>query len=181
MALESENIEIRLWRVGDEEVLPRLANNRRIWRNLTNGFPHPYERSDAIDWIERANLQPENAQHFAIVVDDAVVGGVGFTRLQDLHTRTAEIGYWVGEPFWGHGIATNALESATELAFRDFDFVRLQAGVFAWNPASCRVLAKVGYSLEGRLRKQIYKDGEVCDQLMYALLREDRVEQAGPW
>ena len=67
-----------------------------------------------------------------------------------------------------------ALASATKLAFRDFDFVRLQAGVLEWNPASRRVLEKVGYSLEGLHRRHIYKDGEICDQFMYALLREDR-------
>ncbi len=172
MALGSESVEIRLWQKGDEEVLPQLANNRDIWRNMTNRFPHPYERQDAVDWIGSANSQPENAQHFAIVVDGEVVGGVGFERLGDTSTRTAKIGYWVGEPFWGRGIATKALVSATMLAFRDFDFVRLQARVLEWNPASCRVLEKVGYSLEGLHRKQIYKDGEVCDQLMYALLRE---------
>ncbi len=174
MTPRPESVEIRLWQKGDEEILPQLANNRGIWRNLTNRFPFPYERQDAVDWIATANRAPENAQHFAIVVDSAVVGGVGFERLQDLSTRTAEIGYWIGEPFWGRGIATMALASATRLAFRDFDFVRLQAGVLEWNPASRRVLEKVGYSLEGLHRRHIYKDGEICDQFMYALLREDR-------
>jgi ribosomal-protein-alanine N-acetyltransferase len=174
MALSKERFEIRLWQEGDEEALARLANNHRIWRNLTNRFPHPYEHADAVAWVAGANLQPENAQHFAIVVDDEVFGSVGFERLQDLHTRTAEIGYWIGEPFWGRGIATRALTAATTLAFEDFDFVRLQAGVLEWNPASCRVLEKVGYTLEGRLKKQVYKDGEVCDKFLYALIREDR-------
>jgi RimJ/RimL family protein N-acetyltransferase len=110
MSLRSESLKIRLGQKGDEEVLPQLANNRSIWRNLTNRFPHPYERRDAADWIGTANRDQENAQHFAIVVDGAVVGGVGFERLQDLSTRTAEIGYWIGEPFWGRGIATMALD-----------------------------------------------------------------------
>jgi len=170
MALPGEIFEIRLWQRGDEEAIVRLGNNRRIWRNLTNRFPHPYTHSDAVDWVDGANRQPENARHFAIVVDDEVVGGVGFERLQDLHTRTAEIGYWIGEPYWGRGIATRGLTAATALAFRDFDFVRLQAGVLEWNPASCRVLEKAGYTLEGRLKKQVFKDGEVCDKFMYARL-----------
>ncbi len=103
MALSPASIEIRHWQKGDEEVLPQLASNRAIWRNLTNRFPFPYERQDAVDWIRNANREPENAQHFAIVTDGAVVGGVGFERLQDLSTRTAEIGYWIGEAFWGRG------------------------------------------------------------------------------
>jgi len=155
-------------------VLPSLANNRRIWRNLTNRFPHPYERDDAVEWIRMSAQHSEDVQHMAVIADGAVVGGVGFERLTDLSTRTAEIGYWIGEPYWGRGIATRALEAATRIAFDGFDFVRLQAGVLSWNPASCRVLEKAGYCFEGRLRNQIYKDGEVCDHLIYARIREPR-------
>ena len=165
-------VSVRLWDEGDADVLPSLANNRRIWRNLTNRFPHPYEHRDAVEWIKTANQHPEDARHMAVVADGTVVGGVGFERLTDLSTRTAEIGYWIGEPYWGRGIATKALVAATEIALGGFDFVRLQAGVLSWNPASCRVLEKAGYSFEGRLRNQAYKDGEVCDHLMYARIRE---------
>lgn len=174
MVQSGEKVNIRFWQPGDEDLLVHLADNRKLWRNLTDRFPHPYRRKDAMDWIRIANSQPRDAQHFAVVAGTAVVGGVGFERLQDLQTRTAEIGYWIGEPFWGRGIATAALVAATVLAFRGFDFVRLQAGVLDWNPASCRVLEKAGYSCEGRLRQQVYKDGEVCDLFMYSLLREDR-------
>jgi RimJ/RimL family protein N-acetyltransferase len=174
MAVGVESVEIRLWQPGDERVLPELANNRRIWRNLTNRFPHPYGHADAVEWIRSANRQPDDTRHFAVVSADRVVGAVGFERLKDLNTRTAEIGYWVGEPYWGSGIATRALELATECAFRDFDFVRLQAGVLGWNGASCRVLEKAGYSLEARLHDQGFKDGEVCDIVLYALLRKER-------
>jgi ribosomal-protein-alanine N-acetyltransferase len=180
MIERTEGFELRPWQRGDEAALSQLANNRRIWRNLTDSFPHPYRLQDAVDWIEFSKPQTENAentQHLAIVLHGEPVGGVGFERLRDLCTRTAEIGYWIGEPFWGRGIATSALSAATDLAFREFDFVRLQAGVLEWNPASCRVLEKVGYSPEGLQRGKIYKDGEVCGQFMYALLREDRAAQ----
>jgi ribosomal-protein-alanine N-acetyltransferase len=177
MAKPLESVEIRLWRKGDEGVLPKLANNRRIWRNLTNRFPHPYGRDDAVSWIELANCDLENAQHFAIVAEGEVVGGVGFERLQDLSTRSAEIGYWIGEPYWERGIATLALQAATTLAFNDFDFARLQAGVLEWNPASCRVLEKAGFTREGVYRNHIFKDGELCDQIMYAKLREEHTSR----
>jgi RimJ/RimL family protein N-acetyltransferase len=173
MSVATIEIALRAWRRGDEEVLPAIADDRRIWRNLTNRFPHPYRREDAVAWIDHADDDPDNARHHAIVADGAVVGGVGFERLGDLSTRTAEIGYWLGTAFWGRGIATRALALATTVAFRDFDFERLQAGVLAWNPASCRVLEKAGYVYEGRLRRHVYKDGEVCDQLLYAMLRAD--------
>jgi RimJ/RimL family protein N-acetyltransferase len=172
MERSSDDFQIRLWQSGDEEALTRIANNRQIWRNLSDRFPHPYELAHADYWIANANLESDRARHFAIILDGDIVGGVGFERLRDLHTRTAEIGYWVGEPFWGAGIATRALRAAIRINFRDYDFVRLQAGVLEWNPASCRVLEKAGYSLEGRHRKQAYQDGEICDQFLYALLRE---------
>lgn len=167
-------VRLRSWQAGDEELLPRLANSRRIWRNLKDRFPHPYEHSDAIEWIQLANAEPGDARHFAIVAAERVVGGIGFERMSDLSTRTADIGYWVAEPHWGRGYATRALEIASESAFDEFDFVRLQAGVLAWNDASCRVLEKAGYSLEARLRSHGFKDGEVCDILLYALLRGSR-------
>ena len=85
-----------------------------------------------------------------------------------IHRRSAEIGYWLGEPFWGRGIATAALRALTDYAFANHDIVRLDAGVFEWNPASMRVLEKVGYVLEGRLRKSVTKDGQTIDGFLYA-------------
>ncbi len=122
MKAAADDVGIRLWRPGDEALLPQLANNRRIWRNLTDRFPHPYGHEDAVRWIHSANQRPDEARHFAVLTGDRVVGGVGFERLKDLCTRTAEIGYWVGESHWGQGIATRALRLATECAFRGFDF-----------------------------------------------------------
>ena len=89
-----------------------------------------------------------------------------------MHRRSALIGYWLGEPFWGKGIATNTLIKLSEYVFNNFDIVRLYAGVFEWNPASIRVLEKAGYSFEGRLRKHVTKDDQTIDELIYALVRE---------
>lgn len=73
----------------------------------------------------------------------------------DVHRKTAEVGYWLGEPFWGQGIATTTLGALTEYAFANFDLARLEAAVYEWNPASARVLEKCGCVLEGRLRKSV--------------------------
>ncbi len=173
MGIAGERLQLRLWAPGDETALVQLADNRNIWRNLTNRFPHPYTHKDAAAWISESNQRPQDAKHCSVLLAGEIVGGVGFDRQDDLRARTAEIGYWVGEQYWGQGIATESLLLATELAFRDYDFVRLQAGVLEWNPASCRVLEKAGYRLEARLRQQGFKDGEICDMLMYALLRAD--------
>jgi ribosomal-protein-alanine N-acetyltransferase len=170
MELKLTRCTLRPWRVGDEASLARYANNRNVSRNLRDRFPFPYTAADAADWISRASAQkPVTA--FAIVVDGAAVGGVGIELGTDVFRRSAEIGYWLGEPFWGRGIATEVLRAVTEYAFAQFDVCRLEAGVFDWNPASARVLEKTGYVLEGRARGAVLKDGRVGDRLLYGLVR----------
>src|SRR5439155_1050682 len=100
-------------------------------------------------------------QHFAIVVDGSGVGGIAAEPGEGERRRSAEVGYWLGEPFWGRGIATEALRAVTDYAFATFDVIRLEAGVFGWNPASARVLEKVGYTLEGRMRQAVGMAGRL--------------------
>jgi [ribosomal protein S5]-alanine N-acetyltransferase len=109
--------------------------------------------------------------NFAIVVSDEAIGGIGLTLGDDVFRRSAEIGYWLGEPFCGRGIATEAVGAVTEYAFQYFDVCRLEAGVFEWNPASMRVLEKVGYLREGRARLGVIKDGRRGDRVLYGLVR----------
>ena len=161
---------LRPWRRGDEASLVRHANNRNVSRNMRDRFPYPYTTADAEAWISRVAGQSP-ATSFAIVVEGAAVGGVGVELGTDVFRRSAEIGYWLGEPFWGRGIATEVLRAVTAYAFEHFDICRLEAGVFSWNPASARVLEKVGYTLEGRARLAVTKDGRTGDRLLYALLR----------
>lgn len=161
---------IRSWRAGDEDSLVRHAHDRAVWINLRDRFPHPYTATDARAWLRHvAGTIPET--NFAIDVDGEAVGGVGITLGTDVSRRSAEIGYWLGRPFWGRGIATAAVRALTDWAFANFDLCRLHAGVFEWNPASARVLAKAGYILEGRLRRSVTKDGKTIDQLLYATVR----------
>jgi len=171
MELKLTRSTLRPWRVGDEASLVRNANNRRVWRNLAR-LPHPYTLNDADEWIARAGAKLP-ATDFAIVVRDEAVGGIGIEIGRDVFHRSAEIGYWLGEAHWGRGIATEAVRAITEYAFVTFDLCRLHAGVFEWNPASMRVLEKAGYELEARHRKNVTKDGETIDRLVYALVRSD--------
>ncbi len=164
--------KIRKYKAKDEAALVKYANNYNVWINLRDGFPHPYTRKDARTWVRFANNQ-RVITNFAIASEEEVVGGIGLTFQPDVHRISAEIGYWLGEPFWGQGIATRALKALTGYGFAKFDLERIYAGVFDWNPASARVLEKAGYTFEGRLRKSIIKDGKIIDQLMYAILREE--------
>jgi RimJ/RimL family protein N-acetyltransferase len=162
---------VRSWQSRDRDAIVRHANNRKVSINLRDRFPYPYTARDARNWLDAVvDQKPET--NFAIDVAGEAVGGIGFTPQHDVERRSAEIGYWLGESFWGRGIATEALIVVTEYAFANFDLCRLYAHVFDWNGASARVLEKAGYVLEGRLRKSVTKDGQTIDQLMYALVRE---------
>lgn len=167
MQLKLKTCEIRPWRPSDLESLVTHANNRNIWINLRDRFPHPYTTRDGRAFLKHAReQQPESA--FAIVVNGEAVGGIGFQLQGDVERVSAEIGYWLGEPFWGRGIATEALVALTEYAIATHGLTRVYAVPFAWNRASCRVLEKAGYALEGRLCRSAVKDGSVTDQLQYA-------------
>ncbi|MBV8454672.1 MAG: GNAT family N-acetyltransferase [Deltaproteobacteria bacterium] len=167
-----EQIILRAWRNSDVSSLVRYANNRKIWINLRDIFPHPYTQAEAEKWIAICESNQGPTANFAIELQSEAIGGIGCRLLDDVNCKTAEIGYWLGEPFWGRGIATAALRQTTEYTFQTFSLERLQASVFEWNPASARVLEKAGYVLEGRLRRSIFKDGRLADSLLYARIRQ---------
>jgi [ribosomal protein S5]-alanine N-acetyltransferase len=162
---------LRPIRSGDEASIARQADNPRVWRNLFDRFPHPYTLEDARNWVANCEAAEPQTHNFGIEVDGEIVGAAGLLPEGDVHRRSMEIGYWLGEPFWGRGIATEATMAVTEYAFANFDINRLWAGVFGWNPASARVLEKAGYVLEGRLVGAVTKLGETTDELVYALVR----------
>ncbi len=161
---------VRDWRPEDAPSVARHANDRRVWINLRDQFPHPYALSDAERFIARATAE-DPVTSFAIEVAGEAGGGIGLRLQEDVFRRSAEIGFWLAEPHWGRGIMTEAVRAFTDHAFAAFDLCRLYAGVFEWNPASMRVLEKAGYTLEGRLRRSVTKDGQTIDRLLYAIVR----------
>lgn len=171
MRLETERLVLRPWREGDEEALARHANNRKIWINVRDHFPHPYTLEHAREWIERQTAAPEPRLNLAIEHQGEAIGSVGVQPMTDVSRFTAEIGYWLGEPFWGRGFAPEALRGLTEYAFERFPLERLEGWVFAWNPSSGRVLEKAGYELEATLRRSAFKDGRFVDCHVYVRFR----------
>lgn len=164
---------VRSWRPSDVESLVRYADNINIARNLRDAFPHPYTRHAAQVFIRASRERtPETA--FAIEVDHEAVGGIGLRLNVDVERVSAEIGYWLGEPFWGRGIVSEALAATTERAIADHGLTRIYALPFATNVASIRVLEKAGFVLEARLRRSAVKDGRIVDQLQYAFIAADR-------
>jgi ribosomal-protein-alanine N-acetyltransferase len=165
--LELKTCTVRSYRPDDARSLAGYADNRRIWLNLRDGFPHPYSVGDAENFIRRAlNADPETM--FAVCVNGMAAGGVGYSLHADIERVSAEIGYWLGEPFWGRGIMTEAVRAVTEYAVNTHSLTRVYALPFETNRRSARVLEKAGYTLEGRMRKSAVKEGKIVDQLLYA-------------
>lgn len=171
MEILGSSFLLRPWRYGDEVSLVKHADNRKIWMNLTDAFPHPYTIAHARRWIGLCQDEPRRSSMFAIEIEGEAAGGIGFERLTGIHRMTAQIGYWVGESHWGKGIATEALRLVSRYAFAEYPFVRLQAEVFEWNLASARVLQKAGYTEEARMRRNCIKDGRIIDEIIYALIK----------
>jgi ribosomal-protein-alanine N-acetyltransferase len=166
-----EKCVIRSWTWNDAEPLQRHANNRKVWRNLHDGFPSPYTIRDARRWLTHS-LSSSAESNLAIEVDGQSVGGIGFVPKDGPSSRSAEVGYWLGEEYWGRGIATECVRAIVTYAFAHHpELCRLYAQVFQWNVASMRVLEKAGFTHECILKKAAVKAGEVIDLVQYALIR----------
>ena len=161
---------IRPWRDGDQLSLIRHADNRNVWLNVRDNFPHPYTLADADRWIHHATNALKDLV-FAIEVEGEAAGGIGLVAKEDVYRLSLEIGYWLGEQHWGKGIMTECVGAITQYAFTTFEITRLYADVFEWNTASMRVLEKNGYVKEGRMQQAIIKDGKVGDVVLYATVR----------
>jgi RimJ/RimL family protein N-acetyltransferase len=171
MYLPLRHCTLRDWGAADREALVRYANNAAIARNLRDRFPHPYGEADAERFLSLCEQQSPRT-FFAIAVGAEAVGGIGIALHDDIERVAAELGYWLGEPFWGRGIVSEAVAALTEWAFSTLPLTRVYALPFAHNLASARVLEKAGFALEGRMRACAIKNGQIVDQLMYARLRE---------
>ncbi len=172
MHIVLKDCEVRSWRKEDAGSLAVHADNRKIWLNLRDAFPHPYTIEDARAFIATA-LGQDPETYFAIAVQGVSAGGIGFRLHSDVERISAELGYWLAEPFWGRGITTEAVRALTGYAMRRHGLKRVYAVPYEWNAASCRVLEKAGYVLEARMRKSAVKDGRIVDQFLYAFVSPD--------
>lgn len=166
---------IREWRIEDADDLSQILNNRNILNNLRDGIPYPYTKKDAEEFIT-AMLSADKTKTFAfaITVGDKVVGSIGVFRCENIHFRTAEMGYYIGEPYWGRGLGTSAVRQVCSYIFEHTDIIRIFAEPFAYNTASCHVLEKAGFQFEGVLRNNAVKNGKVLDMKMYSLIRQPK-------
>ncbi len=163
---------LREWRREDAADVARYADNEKIARNLRDVFPHPYALADAQGFLDICIAgDPETSLFRAIEIDGRAAGSIALCRGSDVYQKTAELGYWLAEDYWGRGIMTQAVRQLCREGFSRWDIQRIHAEPFAHNAGSRRVLEKAGFSLEGVMRRGVFKRGQVCDFCMYALLR----------
>ena len=164
--------ELRPWRTEYAEDLAVLLNNKNISDNLRDGLPYPYTANDARDFIKAMlDSDKNNTFAFSVFKNNELVGSIGIFRQNNIHSRTAELGYYIGEKFWNKGIATEAVSKACRFVFGNSDIIRIFAEPFSRNKASCRVLEKAGFVCEGILKANAVKNGVIEDIKMYAKIR----------
>ncbi|MGH9372408.1 MAG: GNAT family N-acetyltransferase [Vicinamibacterales bacterium] len=173
MTFRGTQCVVRPLRMVDADSIVRHANNINIAKHLRDRFPHPYTHEDARLFLAMTAGPDSDGSNLAIEVGGEAVGAIGFIVGSDVERYSAEIGYWLGEAYWGRGIMTEALALLTQDLFSRVNLLRLFALPFADNPASARVLEKVGYVREAVLRSSCVKYGVPKDQLLYARLNAE--------
>jgi len=165
------DFKLRPWHINDLNSLVKYANNPNIAKYLTDGFPHPYSKENGKTFIKNATIS-DPIHIFAIDINGEAVGGIGIHPQMDIHKKNAELGYWLAEPFWGEGIMTKAIKQIVDFAFSTFDINRVFARPFGNNPGSQKILKKNGFILEARFDKTLIKNGQLLDELIYAIRKK---------
>ena len=170
MKIKCDRCILRGWKNSDIDSLVENANNYSIAVNMRDLFPSPYTTEDGKTFIDIVSNE-ENNCFFAITVNNKAVGGIGLTLGEDIERISAEVGYWLGEKYWGKGITSSALEGISDYAFKELGLRRIFAKPLEHNSASRRVLEKTGFVLEGILQKSVIKEGKIYNQALYALVK----------
>jgi ribosomal-protein-alanine N-acetyltransferase len=166
MILTGQDIKLRPFEDRDIKSVAVLCNNKKIWDNVRDFFPRPYTEKHAKEFIRICRGEDPQVT-FAIEYKGDIAGCIGLVKQTDIYKLTAEIGYWIGEPYWGLGIATKSVNLIVDYGFHTLGLVRIYTGVFDYNKASRRVLEKAGFKLEGIFEKSVLKNGEICDEYRY--------------
>lgn len=167
-------ISIREWKLTDAADLAAALSNKKILDNLRDGLPYPYTEKDAENYISFIlNSDPHDTFAYAIDVDGKAVGSIGAFRQGNIHFRTAELGYYLSEEYWGKGIMTSAVRLLCEKLFSETDIIRIFAEPFDYNVGSRRVLEKAGFQLEGIMKNNAFKNGKVLDMALYSYTKTE--------
>ena len=168
--LEGNGFCLRQWELSDELSLAKYANNLKVSQYLADVFPFPYTLADAKNWLNYITNK-QAVVNLAIAINGEAAGGIGIEFKTGERRKTAHIGYWLGEPFWGKGIMPKATELMVDYAFSNFDLARIETVVYHPNTPSMRVLEKCGFVKEGIGKKAIFKNNQFYDEHVYAIVR----------
>lgn len=163
-------IELRQYQLKEADALANMANNRNIWLNLRNVFPHPYTVEDGERYISMCLAQQPNTV-FGIWYQNQLVGSIGLHLQHDVYSHSAELGYFIGEPYWNKSIATIAVARMLQYGWEDLQLYRIFASVFEHNIASMKVLLNNGFQPEGVKGKAIFKDNQFIDEYCYGIIK----------
>lgn len=167
-------LSLRDWRMEDQDIIKEHLNNRNVSITMPNGIPYPYTDQDAYEGIQfLVSSNKIDTIIKAIVLDEVAVGSVSLFVKQDIYRKTAEMGIWIGEPYWNKGIGTWAIHKLTDRAFHYLDIVRIYAKTMESNIGAQKMLLKCGYTKEAVMRKQCYKLGKYQDFYMYSILKDE--------
>jgi len=169
--------EIYITNLLTEEDIPsfvKYLNNPKIYNNTLH-IPFPYTTNDGENFIKIVKQDSLNStQYFSIRLreNNELIGVCGVYRSLK-NERRAEIGYWIGEPYWHRGLMPKVVKKAIEIAKNEWkNLVRIEANIFFWNKPSMRVVEKCGFEFEGVLRKSTHKNGQDIDVHCYSLIME---------
>ncbi|KAF4965067.1 hypothetical protein FSARC_7101 [Fusarium sarcochroum] len=185
--LETERLIIRRYVLSDAVAMAKAANNTAIAANMRGTFPSPYSLSDAEHFLTNMACKPDGTSyplHNGIFLkantsenpssEPLLIGACGIMPKNDIYYRTWELGYWLAEPAWGKGYATEAVKAFVRWCFETWpELNRIEACAIGKNTASQKVLSKVGFVNEGNRREASEKWGEISDEVQYGLLRSD--------
>ena len=173
--LAEQDIVLRKVTIADIVRMALLANNKKIFDNVRDLLPHPYTEADAVSFINMIKDE-DPMTSFAIDYQNEFCGMAGLVKQPDVYRLTAEIGYWLGEPYWNKGIATTAVKLLTRYGFDELKLVRIHTGIFEYNKGSMRVLEKCGYRKECIFEKSIIKNGRIWNEHRYAIITTNNID-----
>ncbi|PIE80385.1 MAG: GNAT family N-acetyltransferase [Chloroflexi bacterium] len=171
--LETKRLVLRPFSINDAQTVQRLAGDWVVAETMLN-VPHPYEDGMAEDWISTHQLDFDEGKGVTFAIarreTDEVVGAISL-RMEQF--SRANMGYWIGKPYWSKGYCTEAVKAVFAFSFGELKLNKIYATYFPRNPASGRVMEKAGMHYEGYLRQHVYKAGVYEDLKLYAILRDE--------
>ena len=165
-------VKLRTLQHSDASKMALMLNQKSLWDNMRDNMPYPYTETDAVYFIN-LSIESKAGINFAILYKNDFCSVIGVKPQTDVHRKSVEIGYWIGQAYWNKGIATQAVKLMTQWVFEHLNVNRIFARVFAFNVASQKVLLKNHYRQEATLKQAVYKNGIFVDEFIFAKLKPE--------